>query len=49
MGQGRSVRQVMALMQRDGLHPNAAGVQAIVDHIGPVVLELVEAAREGGA
>jgi acyl-CoA thioesterase-1 len=49
MGQGRSVRQVMTLMQRDGLHPNAAGVQAIVDHIGPVVLELVEAAREGGA
>jgi acyl-CoA thioesterase I len=45
MGQGRSVRQVMRLMQSDGLHPNAAGVQAIVDHIGPLVLDLVEAAR----
>jgi acyl-CoA thioesterase-1 len=45
MGQGRSVRQIMRLMQPDGIHPNAAGVQAIVDHIGPVVLELVAEAR----
>jgi acyl-CoA thioesterase-1 len=45
MGQGRSVRQVMRLMQPDGIHPNAAGVEAIVDHIGPVVLELVAQAR----
>jgi acyl-CoA thioesterase-1 len=45
MGQGRSTRQVMRLMQRDGLHPNAAGVEAIVDDIGPVVLELVAEAR----
>jgi acyl-CoA thioesterase-1 len=45
MGQGRSVRQVMRLMQRDGIHPNAEGVQAIVGHIGPVVLELVAEAR----
>lgn len=48
MGQGRTTRQVMALMQPDGLHPNAAGVEAIVDHIGPTVLELVAAARAGG-
>lgn len=45
MGQGRSVRQVMRLMQGDGLHPNAQGVQAIVAHIGPSVLQLVEEAR----
>jgi acyl-CoA thioesterase-1 len=47
MGQGRSVREIMALMQPDGLHPNAEGVAAIVGHIGPTVLELVEAARAG--
>jgi acyl-CoA thioesterase-1 len=46
MGQGRSVRQVMALMQPDGIHPNAAGVEAIVDHIGPYVLKLVAEARK---
>jgi acyl-CoA thioesterase-1 len=45
MGQGRSVREIMRLMQPDGIHPNAAGVQAIVDHIGPVVLELAAEAR----
>ena len=47
MGQGRSVRQIMALMQPDGIHPNARGVDAIVDHIGPKVLELVARARTG--
>jgi acyl-CoA thioesterase-1 len=45
MGLGRSVREIMRLMQSDGLHPNAAGVEAIVEHIGPVVLELVAEAR----
>ena len=45
MGQGRSIREIMRLMQSDGLHPNAEGVQAIVDHIGPKVLELVAEAR----
>lgn len=45
MGQGRSIPEIMRLMQRDGIHPNAAGVAAIVDHIGPVVLELVALAR----
>jgi acyl-CoA thioesterase I len=46
LGQGRSIREIMRLFQDDGLHPNADGVQAIVDHIGPVVLELVEEARD---
>jgi acyl-CoA thioesterase-1 len=45
MGQGRNVRQIMGLMQPDGIHPNAAGVEAIVAHIGPVVLKLVAEAR----
>ena len=27
MGQGRSVREIMRLMQPDGIHPNAAGVR----------------------
>lgn len=46
MGQGRSIPEIMRLMQRDGIHPNGDGVQAIVAHIGPVVLELVALARE---
>ena len=48
MGEGRSIREIMRLMQPDGMHPNAEGVQAIVDHIGPVVLELVAEARARG-
>ena len=46
LGDGRSMREVTRLLQRDGLHPNAEGVQAIVDHIGPAVLELVAEARQ---
>jgi acyl-CoA thioesterase-1 len=42
---GRSVREVLALMQDDGMHPNARGVEANVAAIGPAVLELVERAR----
>ena len=34
-----------ALMQPDGLHPNAAGVAEIVEGIGPQVLELIEQAE----
>ncbi len=45
MGEGRNVIQVMRLMQPDGIHPNARGVEAIVAHFGPAVLELVDAAR----
>jgi acyl-CoA thioesterase-1 len=36
-----------ALNQRDGLHPNAAGVDAIVGRILPKVEELVDAVRRG--
>lgn len=36
-----------ALNQPDGLHPNARGVQVIVDRIGPYVLRLIGAATVG--
>jgi len=36
---------VRALMQADGIHPTAEGVEAIVADIGPVVLDLVAAAQ----
>lgn len=38
--------RVRGLMQEDGIHPNAAGVEAMVEHIGPLVLELVDRAGE---
>ncbi len=37
-----------AFMQDDGIHPNAQGVARIVAAMGPAVLALVEAEREGG-
>ncbi|MFQ8431045.1 arylesterase [Amaricoccus sp. W119] len=43
--EGRSQSEARALIQGDGLHPNADGVDAIVEDIGPVVLELVERAQ----
>ncbi len=46
LGDGRNMIQVMRLFQADGLHPNAEGVSAIVEHIGPVVLQLAAEARE---
>jgi acyl-CoA thioesterase I len=46
LGPGRSLREITPLLQPDGLHPNAQGVQAIVEHIGPLVLELVAEARK---
>ena len=39
------MREVMAMMQPDGIHPNAAGVAANVEAIGPAVLKLVARAR----
>jgi acyl-CoA thioesterase-1 len=45
LSDGRSMREITPLLQSDGLHPNAQGVQAIVDHIGPSVLALVSEAR----
>lgn len=38
--------RIRGMMQEDGIHPNAAGVEAAVEAIGPVVLDLVERARE---
>jgi acyl-CoA thioesterase I len=43
---GRSLEEARALMQADGIHPSAEGIEAIVADIGPVVLDLVERARE---
>jgi acyl-CoA thioesterase-1 len=45
LGQGRDIQEIMRLFQPDGLHPNAAGVEAMVAHIGPLVLELADEAR----
>ncbi len=42
------VQDDRSLWQPDGIHPNAAGVAVIVERIGPLVLELLEQAREGG-
>lgn len=33
----------LSLMQPDGIHPNARGVRAVVDAIGPQVLDFVDA------
>lgn len=46
MAEGRNMREIMGLFQSDGLHPNAEGVAAIVEGMGPPVLELVERARK---
>jgi acyl-CoA thioesterase-1 len=35
-----------AFMQPDGIHPNADGVARIVEALGPMVLQLVDAARD---
>lgn len=43
--EGDRPRAVPALVQADGLHPNAAGVAVIVAGIGPDVLDLVADAR----
>ncbi len=45
-GMGTTMGQVMAMMQPDGIHPNAKGVAANVQAIGPAVLKLVAAARK---
>jgi acyl-CoA thioesterase-1 len=45
IGQGRNMLQIMLLLQRDGLHPNARGVKAIVGHMGPYVLALAGLTR----
>lgn len=37
-----------ALMQADGIHPNAEGVKKVVEGIGPTVEELIARAKTGG-
>ncbi len=46
LGDGRDLSAARALLQPDGVHPNAEGVAAVVDAIGPAALELVQAAHE---
>ncbi len=46
LSNGRSLEEARAAyMQPDGIHPNAAGVELIVDAIGPSVLELVQSIK----
>lgn len=44
-GAGVDPASVRSFMQADGIHPNAAGVQQIVDGLGPYVLDLVTQAE----
>ena len=46
LGDGRDLNAVRALMQADGIHPNAEGVAAVVAAIGPSALALVVAAQQ---
>lgn len=45
-GLGTDLAAARRQMQADGIHPNPQGVEAIVQNIGPAVLDLVE--RAGG-
>lgn len=44
--EGRDTAAARKLIQQDGLHPNAEGVEAIVGNIGPVVLDLVARTKD---
>lgn len=44
--EGRDTAAARRFVQQDGLHPNAEGVEAIVEDIGPVVLELIARVKE---
>jgi acyl-CoA thioesterase I len=46
LGEGRDLSAARALLQEDGVHPNAEGVRANVAALGPAVLELVGAAKD---
>lgn len=48
VGSAGDLGSVAALMQADGLHPNAKGVARIVEDIGPLVLELISRADASG-
>ncbi len=39
---GEDPTEFRALMQADGIHPNALGVRRMVESIGPTVLELID-------
>lgn len=41
-GEDTAPADVVRFMQADGIHPNAEGVAAIVDGLGPFVLELMD-------
>jgi acyl-CoA thioesterase-1 len=45
IGESPAEARASGLMQEDGIHPNAAGVRAMVEAIGPRVIELIERAR----
>ena len=42
LGQAEGVADLFSMMQSDGMHPNAKGVEKIVADIGPVVLDALE-------
>ena len=42
---GAPLSDALGTLQRDGIHPNAAGVERIVADLGPRVLELIAATR----
>lgn len=42
LSERRALGEARALMQADGIHPSAAGVRAIVTHMGPSVEALLE-------
>lgn len=44
---GTDRRTAEGLMQGDNLHPSAKGVERVVDHVGPAVLDLIAKARAG--
>jgi acyl-CoA thioesterase-1 len=46
LGEGRTLADVRDQLQPDGIHPNAGGVERVVEAIGPAVLELVAAAQQ---
>ncbi|MEM8787364.1 MAG: arylesterase [Pseudomonadota bacterium] len=47
LGSADNLAAVQALMQADGVHPNAEGVSRMVADIGPFVVELADRARGG--
>ncbi|WP_170606221.1 arylesterase [Ruegeria arenilitoris] len=43
---GGDLRAANQFMQSDGIHPNSEGVARIVEALGPIVLELVDATKQ---